>query len=137
MSLAGMAMLSPMNHITSPWALKLFGLTIDVTEISENYVFDTPDGDFIRPTDLRQVSITIDMLGKGKLFKKTFDSSSPVNVRTYMELYITDREFLSEEDGKSLRKEIPSIESSDILAPTNANPLHPAIIRTVERVNSL
>lgn len=132
----GDALANEKNHLTSPWALKLFGLTTDVTEISENYVFDTPDGDFIRPTDLRQVSVTIDMLAKGKLFKKTFDSSSPVNVRTYMELYLTDREFLSEEDGKSLKKEIPTIESSDILAPTNANPLHPAIIRTVERINS-
>ncbi len=133
----GDALANEKNHITTPWALKLFGLTTDVTEISENYVFDTPDGGFIRPTDLRQVSVTIDMLAKGKLFKKTFDSSSPVNVRTYMELYLTDREFLSEEEGKSLKKEIPIIESSDILAPTNANPLHPAIIRTVERVNSL
>lgn len=133
----GDALANEKNHITSPLALKLFGLTTDVTEISENYVFDTPDGGFIRPTDLRQVSVTIDMLAKGKLFKKTLDSSSPVNVRTYMEVYLTDREFLSEEEGKSLKKEIPTIESSDILAPTNANPLHPAIIRTVERVNSL
>lgn len=133
----GDALANEKNHIITPWALKLFGLTTDVTEISENYVFDTPDGDYIRPTDLRQVSITIDMLAKGKLFKKTFDSSSPVNVRTYMELYLTDREFLSEEEGKSLKKETPTIEASDILAPTNATPLHPAIIRTVERVNSL
>lgn len=133
----GDALANEKNHVTTPWALKLFGLTTDVTEISENYVFDTPDDDFIRPTDLRQVSVTIDMLAKGKLFKKTFDSSSPVNVRTYMELYLTDREFLSEEEGKSLKKDIPTMESSDILAPTNANPLHPAIIRTVERINSL
>lgn len=133
----GDALANEKNHVTSPWALKLFGLTTDVTEISENFVFETPDGDFIGPSDLRQVSITIDMLAKGKLFKKTLDSSSPVNVRTYMELYLTDREFLSEEEGKSLKKEIPSIESSGILAPTNANPLHPAIMRTVERVNSL
>lgn len=133
----GDALANEKNHVTSPWALKLFGLTTDVTEINENFVFETPDGDFIGPSDLRQVSITIDMLAKGKLFKKTLDSSSPVNVRTYMELYLTDREFLSEEEGKSLKKEIPTIESSDILAPTNANPLHPAIMRTVERVNSL
>lgn len=133
----GDALANEKNHITTPWALKIFGLTTDVTEISENYVFDTPDGGFIRPTDLRQVSVTIDMLAKGKLFKKTFDSPSPVNVRTYMELYLTDREFLSVEEGKSLNNEIPSIESSEILAPTNANPLHPAIIRSVERVNSL
>lgn len=133
----GDALANEKNHITTPWALKIFGLTTDVTEISENYVFDTPDGGFIRPTDLRQISVTIDMLAKGKLFKKTFDSSSPVNVRTYMELYLTDREFLSVEEGKSLKNEIPSIESSEILAPTNANPLHPAIRRTVERVNSL
>ena len=133
----GDALANEKNHVTTPWALKLFGLTADVTEISENYVFDTPDGDFIRPTDLRQVSVTIDMLAKGKLFKKAFDSSSPVNVRTYMELYLTDREFLSEEEGKELKKEVPFIEPSDILAPANANPLHPAIMRTVERVNSL
>ena len=133
----GDALANEKNHVTTPWALKLFGLTADVTEISENYVFDTPDGDFIRPTDLRQVSVAIDMLAKGKLFKKAFDSSSPVNVRTYMELYLTDREFLSEEEGKELKKEVPFIEPSDILAPANANPLHPAIMRTVERVNSL
>ena len=133
----GDALANEKNHVTSPWALKLLGLTTDFTEISKNYVFNTPDGDFIRPTDLRQVSLTIDMLAKGKLFKKTFDSSSPVNVRTYMELYLTDREFLSEKEGKELKKEIPTIESSDIWAPTNANPLHPAIRRTVERVNSL
>lgn len=133
----GDALANEKNHITSPLALKLFGLTTDVTEISDNYVFDTPDSDFISPMDLRQVSVTIDMLARGKLFKKTLDSSSPVNVRTYMELYLTDREFLSEEEGKSLKKEIPTIETSDIVAPANANPLHPAIIRTVERVNSL
>lgn len=133
----GDALANEKNHITSPWALKLFGLTTDVTEISENCVFDTPDGDLIRPADLRQVSVTIDMLAKGKLFKKTFDSSSPVNVRTYMELYLTDREFLTEDEGKSLSKEIPIVESSDIMAPINANPLHPAILRTIERVNSL
>lgn len=135
--LYGDALANEKNHVTSPLALKLFGLTTDVTEISDNYVFDTPEGDFIRPMDLRQLSVTIDMLAKGKLFKKTFDSSSPVNVRTYMELYLTDREFLSEEEGKILKKEIPAIEPSDILAPANANPLHPAIIRTVERVKSL
>lgn len=133
----GDALANEKNHVTTPWALKLFGLTTDITEVSENDVFDTPDGDFIRPTDLRQVSITIDMLAKGKLFKKTFDSSSPVNVRTYMELYLTDREFLSEEEGKELKKDVPLIEPSEIMAPTNANPLHPAIIRTVERINSL
>lgn len=133
----GDALANEQNHVTTPWALKIFGLTTDVTEISENYVFDTPEGDYIMPTDLRQVSITIDMLAKGKLFKKTFDSSTPVNVRTYMELYLTDRVFLSTEEGKGLKKEIPAIESSGILAPANANPLHPAIRRTVERVNSL
>lgn len=125
------------NHITTPLVLKLFGLTTDVTEISENFVFDTPDGDSITPADLRQVSITIDMLAKGKLFKKAFDSSSPVNVRTYMELYLTDREYLSEADGKELKKDTPAIEPSRIMAPTNANPLHPAIVRIVERVNAL
>lgn len=133
----GDALANEKNHVTSPWPLKLLGLTTDFTEISKNYVFNTPDRDFIRPTDLKQVSMTIDMLAKGKLFKKTFDSSSPVNVRTYVELYLTDREFLTENEGKGLKKEILSIEPSDIVPPTNANPLHPAIRRTVERVNAL
>lgn len=43
----------------------------------------------------------------------------------------------SDVEGKELKKEVPVIEPSGILAPANANPLHPAIIRTVERVNSL
>lgn len=81
------ALASEKNHVTSPLALKLLGLTTEFTEVSKNYVFNTPDMDFISPSDLRQVSMTIDMLAKGKVFKKSFDSSSPVNVRTYVEFF--------------------------------------------------
>lgn len=125
------------NHMMSPWVLKVFGLTTDFTDVSKNYVFNSPDGDRISPSDLKQASVTINMLAKGKLFKNSFDSKSPVHVRTYVELYLTDREFLSDDEGKEIKKSAPAIKPSEIQAPVDAAPLHPAIQQIVERYNAL
>lgn len=133
----GDALANEKNHIISPSAFKLFGLTTDFTELSINYVFNTPDEDFIRPTNLKQVSMTIDILAKGKVFKKYFDSTSPVNVRTYVELYLTDREFLSDEEGKAIKKNAPVFKTSEIEAPENAADLHSGIKQIINRVNTL
>lgn len=130
----GDALANNKDHKASPLFLKLLGFTADFTELSKSIIFDAPDGDLIKPTDLRQLSLTIDMLGRGKWFKKGFESKSPVNVRSYMELYLTDREFLTEEEGRELKKEPAALETSDIVAPAEAAPLHPAIRVMVGRV---
>ena len=116
--------------------MKLLGLTADFTDVSTNYVFSTPDGNKVGPVDLKQVSMSVNMLARGKLFKMSFGSSSPVDVRSYVEFYPTDREFLTDEEGRRLKKELPDVGVSEVEAPENAAPLHPAVRRIVERVRS-
>lgn len=124
------------DHVSSPTALKLLGLTADFTDVSTNHVFSTPDGNKVGPVDLKQVSMSVNMLARGKLFKMSFGSSSPVDVRSYVEFYPTDREFLTDEEGRRLKKELPDVGVSEVEAPENAAPLHPAVRRIVERVRS-
>lgn len=77
------------------------------------------------------------MLARGRLFKKAFDSSTPANIKAYVEVYLTDREYLSNEDAKLLKKEPPVIRTAEIKAPADATPIHPAIRQIKDCVNAL
>lgn len=124
------------DHTMSPFLFKLFGLTTDFKDMSVNYVFATSDSDELKPTDLQQVSLSLNLIARGKMFKMAMGNSSSMDVRSYVELYLTDREFLSDEEGKDLKKNPPVIKASDIVAPADATPVLPAIRSIVERVNS-
>lgn len=125
------------NHTISPAFLKFFGLTTDFKDLSTAYVFNTPEADAISPADLKQASVSLNMLARGRLFKKAFDSSTPVNIKAYVEVYLTDREYLSNEEAKLLKKEPPVIRPAEIIAPADATPIHPAIRQIKDRVNAL
>lgn len=124
------------DHISSPWALKLLGLTTDISEMSLNCVFHTDEGAQLKPTDMSRISISIDMLVKGKLFKRAFDSKKPVDLKSYVEVYIIDREYLTDEQAKEIKKIPPVVSSSAIVAPTDAPALHSGIRKIVDRVNA-
>lgn len=131
------ALANKKGHVSTPWALKLLGLTTDITDMSLNYVFASEDANQVTPADISQMSMSINMSVKGKLFKTAFKSSTPVNVRTYVEVYLTGREFLSDEEGKVLKSNPLSVGTSEIVAPPNVPALHVGIKEIVERVEAL
>lgn len=65
------------------------------------------------------------MLARGRLFKKAFDSSTPVNIKAYVEVYLTDREYLSNEDAKLLKKRAARNPSRRNQSPCRRHP-HPS-----------
>lgn len=54
-----------------------------------------------------------------------------------IEVYLTEREYLTDAEGKAIKKEAPVYRTSDVKAPADATPLHPGIAHLVERVNAL
>lgn len=123
------------NHVYSPTAFKLLGATVDITESVGSYVFICGDGErTITPADLCQLSLSLKLTGRGKMFKWGFDSKSPVDIRNYIEIYVIDRAYVTEKEGKELKKNPPSVPAG-IVAPKGTAPLHPGVERIVERVN--
>lgn len=121
------------GHVYTPWVLKAAGMTSDFKDASFNYVFHKEDGNKLKPTDLTRMSLSIDILLRGKIAKWAYNSSGPLHLRTYIEFYLTDSEYLTEADGKALKKNPPVYKTSEVKAPLNADPPHPGIRRIVER----
>ncbi len=121
------------GHVYTPWVLKAAGMTSDFKDASFNYVFHKEDGNQLKPTDLTRMSLSIDILLRGKIAKWAYNSSGPLHLRTYIEFYLTDSEYLTETDGKALKKNPPVYKTSEVKAPLNADPPHPGIRRIVER----
>lgn len=123
------------NHVYSPSVLKLLGATIDITEAIGSYVFINSDGDGqLRPTELSQISRSMKMTGRGKMWKWAADSKAPVDMKSYIEIYITDMEYLTESEAKDIKKNPPTFASDEIVAPAGAPALHPGIKNLVRRV---
>lgn len=125
------------GHVYTPRALKVAGMTSDLKEASFNYVFHIDEGNTLKPTDMTRVSLSIDLLVRGKLAMKAYNSTGPLHLRTYIEVYLTEREYLTDAEGKAIKKEAPVYRTSDVKAPADATPLHPGIARMIERVNAL
>ena len=98
------ALANQKNHKMSPLALKLLGITADFTDLRYNYHFIPKSTYKLYPTNLYQYSFSLNAIGKGKLYKKAFNSDKPVTFRSYIEVYITERKYLSIERGYSIRK---------------------------------
>lgn len=79
-------------------------------------------------------SVSVDMTIRGKLIKTAFHSDSPVDVKCYVEVYITDREYLSTDEAKYLSKHKPTLTRADVKAPAGVPPLHPALQSLVNQV---
>lgn len=124
------------GHVYTPRALKVAGMTSDLKEASFNYVFHTDEGNTLKHTDMTRVSLSIDLLVRGKVAKKAYKSTGPLHLRTYIEVYLTEREYLTDAEGKAIKKEAPVYRTSDVKAPADATPLHPGIARLIERVNA-
>lgn len=126
------------NHTYSPGVFKLLGATINITEATGSYVFINSDGDNqLRPRELSRISRSMKMTGRGKMWKWAADSKAPVDMKSYIEIYVTDMEYLTEAEAKDLKKNPPAVSCNQIVAPAGAPALHPGIQNIVRRVKGL
>lgn len=119
------------SHRFSPLFMKLIGFTVDFSEMRSNASYRPGHAGKYRPDDLSALTFSMRALGRGKWIKKAFDVDKPVDIRSYIELYVVDREYLPTDEAKAMMKS--QTETIEITAPTEALPLDAATARLLER----
>lgn len=122
------------DHKWSPAIFKLLGLSMDLRKSTKSDAFNVTETGSYSIEDYIYSTFTINLLAKGKFFKKTFKTDKPVEMDTYIELYPVSIEYLTPEEYKESRKEKQEI---PFRAPLNLQPLPEAIQKIVERVENL
>lgn len=122
------------KHIVSPWPLKLLGLTMDFNQLYATHAYHVNDKGIYLPKDLTEASFVMEADGRGKYLRKALNSEKPIKIRTMIELYIVDRDYLSKEEAKKEYKNKPT--NVKFVIPSTVPPLNEATRRLVERANA-
>ena len=72
--------------------------------------------------------------GKGKFLRMALNSDKPIVIRSLIELYVIDCDYLSKEEAKEEYKNKPT--DVKFMVPSTVPPLNEATRRLVERANA-
>ena len=122
------------EHKYSPWVLKLLGFGMEFNQFYTTQAYRVNDHGVYMSKDLIEAGFVMEADGKGKFFRKALKSDAPVVIRSMIELYIVDRDYLSKEEAKSECKNRPS--DVKFVIPANVPPLDAATRQLVERANA-
>ena len=122
------------DHKMSPWPLKLLGFTMEINQLYTTHTYRVNDKGVYLPKDLMEASFVMEADGRGKHLRKALKSEKPVVIRSLIELYIVDREYLSNEEAKDEYKNKPT--NVQFVIPSTVPPLNEATRQLVERANA-
>lgn len=122
------------NHSWSPWPFKLLGLTMEIKQFFFAYAFQANEKGVYEAKDLTESNIVIEAEGRGKHIRKILKSEKPITMRVMIELYIVDRDYLSDEEAKEESKSTPK--NVEFVIPSTVPPLNAATHKMVERAKS-
>ena len=122
------------EHKMSPWAFKLLGFTMEINQFYTTHAYRVNDKGVYLPKDLIEASFVMEADGRGKHLRKAIKSDKPVVIRSLIELYIVDRDYLSKDEAKEECKNKPA--DVKFVIPSTVPPLNEATRRLVERANA-
>lgn len=122
------------EHKISPWQLKLIGFTMEFNQFYVTQAYRVNDMGVYLPKDLLEACFVMQADGRGKYLRKALKSDKPIVIRSMIELYIVDRDYLSKEEAKDEYKNKPT--DVKFVIPSTVPPLNKATQRLVERVNA-
>lgn len=122
------------GHTWSPWPFKLLGYTTQINQLYFTHAYRRNDKGIYLPKDLTEASFVIDALGRGKHIRKAFDSDEPVAIKTMIELYIIDRDFLSTEEANEEYENKPA--TTQFIIPATVPALNKATQELIKRANA-
>lgn len=121
------------NHSRSPFITKLFGVTVDINEISVCYVFNNLESHTeLLPQDISNFSINFAANASGRLIRKKLKTDGTASVRAYYEVYVVDREYLTVAGAKELIKNRPDSRSVPIVRPDGVPKLDAATLKLIQ-----
>ena len=122
------------DHKISPWPLKLLGFTMEFNQLYITQAYRVNEKGVYLPNDLLEASFVMQADGKGKYLRMELNSDKPIVIRSLIELYIVDRDYLSKEEAKAAYKNKPT--GVKFVVPSTVPPLNEATLRMVERANA-
>lgn len=122
------------DHKFSPLPFKLIGFTMEFNQLYTTHAYRVNDKGIYLPKDLIEASFVMQADGRGKYLRKAFKSDKPVVIRSMIELYVVDRDYLSNEEAKEEYKKKPA--DVKFVIPSSVPPLNEATLRLVERAKA-
>ena len=122
------------DHKSSPWPLKLLGFTMEFNQFYTTQAYRANSKGIYLPKDLLEASFVIEADGKGKHLRKALKSEKPIIIRSLIELYVVDNEYLTKEDAKDEYKN--KLNHVKFVIPSTVPPLNQATLKLVNRVNT-
>ncbi len=122
------------GHKMSPWPLKLLGCTMEFTQLYITQAYRVNEQGVYLPNDLLEASFVMQADGKGKFLRMALKSDKPIVIRSLIELYVIDCDYLSKEEAKAAYKNKPT--GVKFVVPSTVPPLNEATRRLVERENA-
>lgn len=119
------------DHVYSPWALKLLGMTMDINQMYITKAFRVNDEGHYIEKDLLQSNFVMEADCRGKNIRKMLKSDQPVLLRMMAETYVVEREYFSKKEAQAERKKPAS--KANLAIPSNVPPLNDATQRLVNR----
>ena len=110
---------------------------VDFEQFRVRFNYDNVDGDEIAPMDLTGYSFTIESNGRGHGLFRFNRYDEPFFVSTYGEVYMVDKEYITEKEARKWEKLQADTEQLAMYEPAEAPELQPSIRQLVERVNRL
>ncbi len=123
------------GHCFSPVIFRLLGLAMDLNELRASLAYRVNDSGTYSPADLLYATWSVRITGKGKWFKKAFNSQSPVEMNGYYEIYPVDFEYITVEEAKE--EATGSAPLVEFRRSPSALPLPQAIQSLVDRCDAL
>ena len=122
------------NHTLSPWLLKLMGFTMEINQFYTTNAFSINEDGKYYPKDLLEASFMMEAEGRGKYIRMALDSKTPVAVRAMTEIYVVDRDLLTQDEAKEEmdKKDF----RMDFVIPSNVPALNEATRRLVKRAKA-
>ncbi|MCH5346317.1 MAG: hypothetical protein J1E63_04370 [Muribaculaceae bacterium] len=128
------------DTVNRRWVSNFWGFNNNRAEFSTltlRYTFDNISSTELLADNLSSISFNIESRGRGPNLYNVFEKDEPFFVSTYVEMYITDRRFLTLKEARNIEKHLAEAIDGQILRPDQVPPLQPAIAALVERVDSI
>ena len=107
---------------------------MEFNQLYTTHAYHVNEKGIYQPKDLTEASFVMEADGRGKYLRKALKSDKPITIRSMIELYIVDRDYLSKEEAKKEYKNKPT--NVKFVIPSTVPPLNEATRRLVERANA-
>ena len=122
------------DHTSSPWLLSLSGLSMDINQLFSTQTYRATDKCIYQPKDIMEASFVMQADGKGRLIRKAIKTKKPIVIRSMVEVYLVENEYLTKEEAKREYKDDEL--GMRISAPSTVPPMNAATQQLVKRAKA-